>query len=256
MLLVPMACTEHSHITKRRVACPQVINTHLRKTARDSHPTCSLPSLILEAMTMNVLAAFLLWVGTGQGQTILGPQELGSTGFSVSIWVGSTRTSVDVNAPANVWHGIGFGGLTMSANVEVVVWNGTDVLSKYTSPGSYHAEPSALDSNYWDLSFLRDNSDGTMSYSMSRDNDISAICSECYVFDPADLYMDIIMVHFPLPMNRYIMCTCSGSRWWLQRTDLWLAWTRKCGGILHHHRRADQAADQGADVQYGSRSDH
>merc|ERR1719491_2128448 len=116
-------------------------------------------------------------------------QELFTTGFSVAISVGAESTTVDVVAPVDVWHGVGFGGLTMSAGTIASIYTGTDTLDTrwFEATGAGTSVGS-----FWTVSnYVAD--DTEVMYTMMRNNDITDICMDCYVFDATAATLDIIM---------------------------------------------------------------
>jgi len=82
----------------------------------------------------------------------------------------------------------------MSAGTSAAIYTGTDTLE------SRWFEATGLGSsfgvNYWTVSsYVAD--DTEVSYTMTRNNDITNICADCYVFDPTDATLEIIMARGP-----------------------------------------------------------
>jgi len=138
--------------------------------------------------------------GLGCASVSFDAQELLSTQFTAAITIGTDSTSISVTSPNATWQGVGFGGLTMTDAVEAVVFEGSNFSpatilmgagnSSFvkSNGGNYRSDLRGM----WTVSdFSR--VDGVVSYVMTRANDVSDICAECYTFDPSSEGMAIIM---------------------------------------------------------------
>lgn len=154
-----------------------------------------------------MLAVFVsALLSVGYGAKFLA-QELGTTNFTVSINVSDSSTSVDVVAPVDRWHGVGFGGLTMSSGTSASIYSGSATLETRKLDGRNLGLSLG---NYWTVSnYVAGNTE--VSYTMTRDNDITSTCSDCYVFDPAAVLLDIIMARSSSASTSYNSNSYHGS---------------------------------------------
>jgi len=116
--------------------------------------------------------------------------SLSSDGLSYTIDVGVNKTSVTVTTPRNKWSGIGFGSLEMKRTVAVIFTGTLNGMTQYKL--GEHQKGTDLGTNYWTIDSITVNTTNKLTYTMSRSNNISSKCADCYVFDPTDTSLQVI----------------------------------------------------------------
>lgn len=127
-------------------------------------------------------------IGSAQSLTFEAT-SLSSSGLSFSIDIGETTTSVTVTAPRNKWSGIGFGAQAMQGTVATIFAGTTSGITQRRLGD--HAKGAPLEV-YWTIDSITENTTDSLTYIMSRNNDISETCGDCYVFDSSASSLQVI----------------------------------------------------------------
>jgi len=126
------------------------------------------------------------------GVTYFGSASVGGSTYQVAI--GDSTTTVSATIPTSAWAGIGFGASSMADTVVVIFEGSTDAMSMRQLGASSGEAPAGtlLDYDLWTIT-KKSVSSGILSFVMTRDNDVSATCAECYTFSSSSTTLNVIV---------------------------------------------------------------